>query len=97
MPAYFIAVIRVEDPQAMKEYLRVVPSIVEKHGGSYVVYGAPVEALEGSIDDHSFGAVVEFPSAEAARNFYDDVDYAPMRTLRQASAKTTIMLLDTPV
>ena len=50
-------------------------------------------SLEG---DHGFKRLVilEFPDKTAAKNFYDSQEYAPLFVMRQASAKSTLALVE---
>jgi uncharacterized protein (DUF1330 family) len=93
MAAYFIANIEVTDPEAFERYRAAVPPVIAAHGGRYIVRGGTTQTLEGSLP---LGRVVilEFPSIEAARGFYDSPDYAPLLALRLASTRSDVVLVE---
>ena len=47
MTAYIIVEAEIHDPEKFAAYARVVPDIVAKHGGEYLVLGGQQNALEG--------------------------------------------------
>ena len=85
MPAYLHCDIEVTDPQAYEEYRQKAPAIISAHGGRYLVRGGAVDLLEGE------GApkrqiLLEFPSMDDLRAFYDDQAYQPLKALRQRAS-----------
>src|SRR5256885_67050 len=93
MSAYVVSRVRITDREAMARYMTEAPATVAAFGGRYLVRGNDVRALEGAWD-HERMVVVEFPDKAAALAWYDSDAYAPLRTLRQASAETVILLAD---
>src|SRR5260370_5249263 len=81
MPAYLIANVNVQDPATFEEYRKQVPATIAKHGGRYLVRGGRVERLEGSWNPTRL-VVLEFPSMEQARRWYDSDDYGGATALR---------------
>jgi uncharacterized protein (DUF1330 family) len=82
MPAYFFVDVReVKDPAKMEEYRKGVSAVVEQFGGRYLVRGGPFEVVEGEWRP-VFPVLVEFPSMEAARRWYDSEDYRELKQLR---------------
>ena len=55
--------------------------------------GGDVESLEGEPGFKRL-VILEFPDKTAAKKFYDSQDYAPLLALRQASAKSTLALVE---
>ncbi len=70
MPAYLVARIRVTDPEKYRGYMALSPAAIEKHGGRFPARGGEVVTLEGEPEDRRV-VIVEFPTLEAARTFYD--------------------------
>jgi uncharacterized protein (DUF1330 family) len=93
MPAYVIANVNVHDAAAFEEYRRQVPATIAKHGGRYLVRGGRVERLEGTWDPARL-VVLEFPSMEQARRWYDSEDYREPKALRLKSAMTDVIFVD---
>jgi uncharacterized protein (DUF1330 family) len=93
MAAYFIVDLDVHDPQGIEEYRRLVPATIERHGGRYLVRGGAHQVIEG--DWHPKRVVVlEFPSVEAARRWYDSADYRELRALRHRTSRANTILVE---
>jgi uncharacterized protein (DUF1330 family) len=85
MPAYFLVDVReIKDPTRVEEYRARVAPVVEKFGGRYLVTGGPFEVVEGEWRP-VFPVLVEFPSMEQARRWYDSDDYRELKQLRLAA------------
>ena len=89
---YVIAHITVRDPERYQEYVRLDTPIVERHGGRFVVRGGRSEVVEGETNERH--VVVEFPSYEAARAFYDDPEYQKAAEIRRATADSVFVLVE---
>ena len=89
MAAYVIVEVNVTDPQLFAEYAKGVPATISAHGGRYIVRGGAVETKEGGWAPKRV-VVLEFPSMEQARKWYDSPAYKPLleMRLRAANAKT---------
>ena len=82
MPAYFFVDIReIKDPAKMDEYRSRVAATVEKFGGRYIVRGGRFEVVEGSYQPVRL-AMLEFPSMDQARRWYDSEEYRDLKQLR---------------
>jgi uncharacterized protein (DUF1330 family) len=93
MPGYVIANVNVQDAATFEEYRKQVPATVAKHGGRYVVRGGKVEQREGAWNPTRL-IVIEFPSLEAARGWYDSEDYRGAKALRMKCALTDVVLVE---
>ena len=92
-PAYMVADARSSDPERMAEYRRLAQLAVEKFGGRYLVRGSPYETLEGSWQPQRL-VVLEFPSMDAARMFYDSPEYVAARTARAGVSDFDMLLAE---
>lgn len=79
--AYMVVDARSNDPERMVEYRRLAQIAVEHYGGRYLVRGAPYITLEGSWQPQRL-VVLEFPSMDAAKAFYDSPEYSAARAAR---------------
>jgi uncharacterized protein (DUF1330 family) len=93
MPAYVIVDVHVTDPERYQDYRTMVPPSLEKYGGKFLVRGGKFEKLEG---DRQFGRVVvlEFPTVEAARRWYDSPEYHDARALRLRTADSHLIIVE---
>jgi uncharacterized protein (DUF1330 family) len=85
MPAYLIAEIQVRDAATYGEYTARTPSIIAKFGGRFIVRGGAVQTLEGE-SRHPRIVIVEFPSVQAARAFYDSPEYQAAKDIRTSAS-----------
>ena len=93
MPAYLIANIEVTDPEGFERYRTQVPAVIARHGGRYLVRGGTVHQVEGALGLKRL-VILEFPSMEALRGFYDSADYAPLLRLRLDSTRSDVALVE---
>ena len=94
MAAYIIGRVQMRDPSWMAEYGPKVGELVKKHGGRFIVRGGKMERLEGKEALPSRVVVVEFPSVEQAKAWYNDPAYGPMIQLRQTGSDAEIMVVE---
>lgn len=93
MPAYVLAEIEVTNPEGYKEYTTHVPATIAKYGGRFVVRGGKATALEGEWPERR-RVLIEFPSADAARKWFDSPEYEKPKAMRQANSKGRLLLLE---
>jgi uncharacterized protein (DUF1330 family) len=93
MAAYVIVDITIEDPAAYERYRALVPSSLARYGGRYLVRGGATTTLEGTWQPARL-VVVEFPSAEQARAWWDSPEYAEAKALRQSCARTEMIVVE---
>jgi len=93
MPAYLIAEVQVTDPAAYEDYRKQVPAIIAKYGGRYLVRGGKVETKEGGWAPPRF-VIVEFPTMEQARKFYESAEYAPVLAIRTKASNSKLILAE---
>lgn len=93
MPAYVIADVEITDPAGFEEYRRQVPATIEKYGGRFLVRGGQHETLEGDWRPHRL-VVLEFPSLEAARRWYDSPEYREPKALRLKTSRGRVVLVE---
>lgn len=93
MAAYVIADIEVTDPERYDEYRRQVAATIEKHGGRFLVRGGAHQTLEGEWQPGRM-VLLEFPSMEALKAWYDSGDYAPLITLRQSASNGALVAIE---
>ena len=85
MPAFVIANITIVDPVRYEDYRRMVPATLVPFGGRFVVRGGQTEVLEGEWRPSRL-VLLEFPSVERARAWWNSPEYAEARALRTGDA-----------
>ncbi len=93
MSAYVIAEIEVTDPETFEEYRKLVPPSIEAFGGRYVVRGGAIDSREGGWQPKRM-VVIEFDDAARAKAWHDSDLYAPARSLREASTRTRMIVVE---
>ena len=93
MPAYLIARVHITDPEQYKEYAKLTPAAIAKHGGRFVVRGGAVTTLEGTPEQDRV-VVIEFPSVERAKAFWDSPEYREAKSKRVGAATGQFILVD---
>ena len=92
MPAYVIVNIEVTDPTPYERYKQMAETAVAAFGGRYLVRGGAAERLEGEWEPKRV-VVLEFPDAVRAKSWWSSAQYAPARAIREASARTDMILV----
>jgi len=92
--AYIIVDVDVQDQERYaKDYLPGVPATVQQFGGRFLVRGGKFEILEGEWQPRRL-VVLEFPDAEKAKAWWSSEEYGPLKTIRQETAKTNMVLVE---
>lgn len=93
MAGYLIGEIEVTDPETYARYRPLAAAAIARHGGRYLVRGGEAATLEGQGDPKRL-VVVEFPSVEQARAFYNSPDYQEVLKLRLLSSTGRMIVVD---
>jgi uncharacterized protein (DUF1330 family) len=93
MPAYLVANITVTDPKRYPEYREKVPPVIAHYGGKFLVRGGTVHLVEGNLGVDRL-VVIEFPTMEAARQFYNSSEYEPLLKLRLETARSQVAFVE---
>ncbi len=93
MAAYVWAEIEVTNPEGYKDYTKHVPPTIAKYGGRFLVRGGASETLEGEWPQQR-RVLIEFPSMDAARQWWNSPDYEKPKAMRRANSKGRLLLLE---
>jgi uncharacterized protein (DUF1330 family) len=83
----------VRDRETYERYKQLAAQAVAAYGGRYLVRGGVTQSLEGSWLPSRF-VILEFPTVEAGRAWWNSPEYQPAKALRHASADTEMLLVD---
>ena len=93
MSAYIFVSVEIHDPVRYEDYRKSVLPTLEPFGGRFIVRGGKMEILEGNWPQRRI-VIVEFPSADAARKWWNSPEYAAPKALRQATSHTDMILVE---
>jgi uncharacterized protein (DUF1330 family) len=93
MSIYVLSQLTVNDYKKFKECIRHVPETLAKYGGELVVASQNIEVMEGNWDKQMF-IVLEFPSMEKAKNWYESDEYSPYKAVRQEATNSSMVFID---
>jgi uncharacterized protein (DUF1330 family) len=93
VPAYIIANMTVTKPEVYEGYRALAAPAVAKHGGRFLARGGKHEVLEGAFPGKRV-VILEFPSFEQAKVFYDSVEYLAAREKRRGAADFNMLIVE---
>ena len=93
MSAYVVVEVTVSDPATYEEYKRLAPPSIAQYQGRYIARGGRTETLEGDWAPKRL-VLLEFPTMELARAWWESSEYADAKAMRQRSATTRMVLLE---
>jgi uncharacterized protein (DUF1330 family) len=93
MPVYVVAQGRIEKREMLNQYVaKVIPSI-QSGGGRILGFDESPEVVEGEIE-YPRTVILEFPSREAFRAWYDSAEYQAILPLRLESTPGTLIVVN---
>jgi len=93
VPAYVIYQCEVLDPVQYEQYKTRGAASIAAYGGQYIVRGGEFDVLEGDAPAGRT-VVVEFPSRQAAVDWYHGPEYTAARALRERAADARMYVVD---
>ena len=93
MAAYVIVDISIHDPQEYEEYKKLTPATLTRYEGKFIARGGKSITLEGGWDPERI-VILEFPSIEKAREWYDSEMYARAKVIRQRASTARMIIIE---
>jgi uncharacterized protein (DUF1330 family) len=95
MSAFLIADAVPHDPEAYRAsgYLEAAVRTAGKYGGRYRVRGGAMTVLEGSWDVRRV-VIIEFPTMDDLRAWYNDPEYQEWIPVRQALTESRLLAIE---
>jgi uncharacterized protein (DUF1330 family) len=93
VPAYLVAIGSVKDPEAYQAYRVLAAVAIKQYDGRFLARGGKSEVLEGSFPGPRV-VVVEFPSVERAREFFNSPEYQAARQKRLPVADLNLIVVE---
>lgn len=94
-PAYLISIAEIREPARLKPYAAVAVPLVKAAGARFISAGGrkDIELLEGEFGNLTVN-VLQFPSIEALRKFYQDPEYQKVIPIRQSAGDYVLLEVD---
>ena len=70
-----------------------MPATIAHYGGRFLVRGGTADVLEGDWPQRR-RVIIEFPSMEAARAWWDSPEYEKPKAMRRAASNGRLVLLE---
>ena len=93
MTAYVIADITVTNPDGYAPYRPMAAKTVADFGGRFIARGGTTTSLEGGWNPARV-VIIEFPSMEIARKWYDSPEYQAALKVRMANSTGRVILTE---
>jgi uncharacterized protein (DUF1330 family) len=90
---FFFDILESIDSPAFREYARRIGPTVERFGGRYLIRGGRMECLEGDWQPVR-PVVIEFPSFDRAKQWYESAEYQELIAIRSGAAKVNGVLIE---
>ena len=87
MAAYALIELEITDVDGIGPYMAAVSETVTNHGGKYLVRAGHTEVVEGGLGEYPLKVVLEFPSIEAAKKWYNSDGYQAILPNRKENSK----------
>ena len=93
MGAFMFIQAEITDPDQFMEYAKRAPALIQQFGGRYRCMRGAVEQLEGKPDNRKI-VVSEWPSMQAAQDFWNSPEYQELKNLRAGAAEIDVYLCE---
>ena len=92
MAAYVIVEVSIQDPNEYEAYKKLTPAAVAAYNGKFIVRGGQTETLEGEWQPERI-VIIEFPTVERAKEWWNSEIYAKAKAIRQRAAKSKMIVV----
>lgn len=90
---YLIFDVEIADMTRYQDFMRAVKPALEAAGARYLARGGAHEVFEGDWSPRRI-VLLEFPSAQAARDFYNGPVYRDLKTIRDECSSARLVLVE---
>lgn len=93
MPTYVVGDIHITDPVAYQAHVPQALATIARFGGRVIAGGGKIDLLEGGpMPERIF--IIEFPTADAARGWYESQDYQSALNTRRSGSQGRVFLIE---
>ncbi len=90
---YIVAEVEVTDPELYATYAPKAAAAIAAFDGRYLVRGGDPQVVEGERPARRM-VILEFPSRERAREFYQSAQYQEALAIRTRASKADLVMLE---
>jgi uncharacterized protein (DUF1330 family) len=94
VPAYTITEVEVVDADGYQRYGELAQAAVAQHGGRFLVRGAKPIVAEGDFPPRQSVVVIEFPSMDQLKAWYDSPQYRVAREVARTALRRRLLFLE---
>ena len=94
VPAYTITEVEVVDADGYQRYRKLAQAAVAQHGGRFLVRGAKPIVAEGDFPPRQSVVVIEFPSMDLLKAWYDSPQYRVAREVARTALRRRLLFLE---
>ena len=93
MKAYLVLDLEVRDFAGFSAYVAAIPAHIARHGGRYIVQGAPPTVIEGDWTPQRL-VILEFPDRAHAEAFLGDPGLRDLFKVRHDTTTSKLVLVE---
>lgn len=93
MAAYVIVHVDITNWEKFQKYIKETPRVTAQYGGRYVVRAGETAVLEGTAPAGRT-VVIEFPSMQRAKEWYNSPEYQEIKRLREGASTGSIIAVE---
>jgi len=94
VPAYTSTEVEVVDADGYQRYRELAQAAVAQHGGRFLVRGAKPIVAEGDFPPRQSVVVIEFPSMDQLKAWYDSPQYRVAREVARTALRRRLLFLE---
>jgi uncharacterized protein (DUF1330 family) len=94
VPAYSITEVEVVDADGYQHYRELAQAAVAQHGGRFLVRGAKPIVAEGDFPLQRSVVVIEFPSMDQLKAWYDSPQYRAAREVARTALRRRLLFVE---
>ena len=92
MAAYVLVEVSIHNQTTYEDYKKLTPAAIAAYDGKFIVRGGQTETLEGEWQPERI-VVLEFPTVERAKEWWNSETYAEAKAIRQKAANTKMIVV----
>jgi len=93
IPVYMVVNLSVTDKDTYRKYEKGFFPLLKKYQGEFITYDDQPIHLEGTAPRSGRMIIFSFPSEQAAKEWYADVDYQAISEFRRAGTRMEFLTL----